>query len=99
MLTLRKLSKEFHKVIDGFRSDMNNRINHCIQDSDIVTCEFCGCAVKWGDAYRGRGVVKQACTDIYAISNSKRVDYIYYPYYCKLHKQFVDDGIVEFNED
>ena len=59
---------------------------------DLVDCEVCKCAIRRENATKGEGEVRQR--DLYStIALSYLLplppitqDYIYYPYYCEIHK-------------
>ena len=104
-----KLSKDVdileRRIVDAEARllNMNNNINDKLPKSDMVTCEVCGCAIKIGKAIKGKGIVKTEtayysppCSGGYSGSGGHGVskDYIYYPYYCKLHapKEITEEG-------
>jgi len=50
---------------------------------DLVECEKCGCLLNKTTAIKGEGEVRQKFEGLWY---RHLVDYIYYPFYCKIHQ-------------
>lgn len=75
----------------NLRLDRLDEQRHTHGPDGLVTCEKCGCRVERVVAHKGRGQIKTRL--VYkkfwypgAGSTHRDEDYIYYPYYCKIHK-------------
>ena len=74
------------KCIDRI-NELEGTINrNFIRKRDIVECEICGCLVERKEKNIGLGEIRQRdIANYYFQSKPKLEDYIYYPYYCKIH--------------
>jgi len=76
-----RLDREFKARLDrefGPRLDIEFKMRI---EKHFAECEICGCVVFKNFTTKGKGEVRQR-----GGSYSVDEDFIYYPYYCKLHK-------------
>ncbi len=51
---------------------------------DLVECEKCGCLLNRSTAIKGVGEIRKR--EVAYFIRTRWEDFIYYPYYCKIHK-------------
>ena len=69
-------------------SELDKRISHLGTEQrkmpNVVSCEKCGCLVDRTIATTGEGEIR--IKESIWLENIVKEEYIYYPYYCKIHK-------------
>ena len=78
-MTKKELEKRI-RVLENSFSDLEGRTE------ETISCEKCGCLVRKSDAVKGKAVIKQrrVFKSYYSVFLTDE-DYIYTPYYCKVH--------------
>lgn len=95
----RKLEEDVRFCVNQVLSlaDMYGKMNNFISSykekeylerGKFVHCEVCGCLIERGNCIKGEAEIRERLTDS-ALSlmamRPEMEDYIYYPYYCKIH--------------
>lgn len=90
------IKKKIEEIVDQKVSDNNRSLRYVTSLPKYKSCEVCGCLVE--NPIKGQGEIRQKDIWIPVASFTKKEDYIYYPYYCKLHapeKKINEEGQVE----
>lgn len=58
-----------------------------VREKDIAECETCGCLVRKSKAYRGNSEIQHRIVRCFkhGYVHNDIEEYIYHPYYCKVH--------------
>ena len=79
----------FNKKMARDIDDIMERILSLERDANIArrskTCEECGCLVDSSKAAKGNGEIRERVEYSPISFGVRRVEYIYYPYYCMIH--------------
>ena len=88
---LNSIKKELNgfpiKKIDELEAKLSARIEET--NVDVVTCEVCGCLLERSVAIQGPSEIRGDPNEVVAYIGTEPVinntEYIYHPYYCKIH--------------
>ena len=84
MLARKKEIKRLDALIEELQKSIQTLNNRQELLNDCVECSVCGCLLKKRTALKGVGEIRKKFVVEFYMSWEK--DYIFYPYYCKIHK-------------
>ena len=80
-----------HEAIISELKDFTDKLRR-EEKPDFVSCEKCGCAILRDNAIKGKAEIRTKQEPVYFVGShesykirDENVDYLFYPYYCKLH--------------
>jgi len=94
-----RFCKEHIYILLDAQNKMNNfmlsyKQKEYLERGKFVHCEVCGCLIERGNCIKGEAEIRERLTDS-ALSlmamRPEMEDYIYYPYYCKIHAPKEED--------